>query len=494
MLPDQVAVDLSPDPILRAADDYRGSIVDLDRDLVVRPDAFARGRIALARQMSQLGLEVGDRVVMAVGNGPLFPATLAAILHSGGSPLLVHAETPPAELKRTALRYGARYVFCDGRSEAELKPVLKATDVLDSDGWAQALWGTVDDADPAFRRDYESLPAVPLHPTSGTTGMPKVAARPGPCAVAEGVHYVEAIGIDSRDVILAVAPMSHAYAYGHGVMVPLLTGASCVAMRRFNVKRLHQAVEQFKISLLPAVPAMLDMLIFGPANRLRRHVRHVLTAGSPLSERTARNFHRASGLSVRPLYGTTETGVIAVVRQADLGKFGGCVGQLFPEVEVDIRRDEDHHDLPPGTGTVYVRSTSMMAGYLAHENLDSSPLVDGWFKTGDLGLLDADGAVYLKGRETEVINVSGLKVVPSEVEEVIAALPGVAEVKVYPGQHASGVQFVKAAVVVEGGLDVSDLRAHCEENLVYYKRPERIHLLEALPRSPAGKIIRDQLP
>lgn len=494
MLPDQVAVDLSPDPILRAADDYRGSIVDLDRDLVVRPDAFARGRIALARQMSQLGLEVGDRVVMAVGNGPLFPATLAAILHSGGSPLLVHAETPPAELKRTALRYGARYVFCDGRSEAELKPVLKATDVLDSDGWAQALWGTVNDADPAFQRDYESLPAVPLHPTSGTTGVPKVAARPGPCAVAEGVHYVEAIGIDSRDVILAVAPMSHAYAYGHGVMVPLLTGASCVAMRRFNVKRLHQAVEQFKISLLPAVPAMLDMLIFGPANRLRRHVRHVLTAGSPLSERTARNFHRASGLSVRPLYGTTETGVIAVVRQADLGKFGGCVGQLFPEVEVDIRRDEDHHDLPPGTGTVYVRSTSMMAGYLAHENLDSSPLVDGWFKTGDLGLLDADGAVYLKGRETEVINVSGLKVVPSEVEEVIAALPGVAEVKVYPGQHASGVQFVKAAVVVEGGLDVSDLRAHCEENLVYYKRPERIHLLEALPRSPAGKIIRDQLP
>lgn len=83
MLPDQVAVDLSPDPILLAADDYRGSIVDLDRSRVVRPDAFARGRLALARQMSQLGLEVGDRVVMAVGNGPLFPATLAAILHSG---------------------------------------------------------------------------------------------------------------------------------------------------------------------------------------------------------------------------------------------------------------------------------------------------------------------------------------------------------------------------------------------------------------------------
>ena len=494
MLSDQVAVDLSPEPILQAVEGYRGSIVDLDRGLVVRPDAFARGRRALARQMSQLGLEVGDRVVMAVGNGPLFPATLAAILQSGGSPLLVHAETPPAELKRTSLRYGARFIFCDGRSEGELKTAVKAIDMLDSDGWAQALWGTVDDADPAFQRDYEAIPAVPLHPTSGTTGVPKVAARPGACAVAEGVHYVEAIGIDSRDVILAVAPMSHAYAYGHGVMVPLLSGASCVAMRRFNVKLLHQAVQEYKITLLPAVPAMLDMLIFGAGDRLRRFVRHVFTAGSPLAERTARNFLKASGLAVRPLYGTTETGVIAITRQGEEGKYGGCVGRLFPEVEVQIRRDADHRDLPPGTGTVYVRSTSMMAGYLAPENLDTSPLVDGWFKTGDLGLFDADGAVYLKGRETEVINVSGLKVVPSEVEEVIATLPGVVEVKVYPGQHTSGAQFVKAAVVVEDGLEVPRIRAHCEENLVYYKRPERITLVKAMPRSPAGKIIRDQLP
>jgi len=494
MLSDQVTLDLSPEPILSAAEDYHGSMVDLDRRLVVRPEALARGRRALVRQMGQLGLETGDRGVMAVGNGPLFPATLAAILTRGGSPLLVHAETPPAELKRTALHYGARFILCDGRTEEDLAPLVKTVDLLDAGDWAQALWGTVDDREPAFQRDYEATAAVPLHPTSGTTGVPKVAARPGPCAVAEGLHYIEAIGIDATDVILAVAPMSHAYAYGHAVIVPLLSGASCVAMRRFNVKLVHQAVQEYKITILPAVPAMLDMLIFGAGDRLRRFVRHVFTAGSPLAERTARNFYRASGLVVRPLLGTTETGVVALTQPEDLGKYGGCVGHPFPEVEVEIRREEEHADLPPQTGAVYVRSTSMMAGYLAPEHLDTSPLVNGWFKTGDLGLIDADGTLYLKGRETEVINVFGLKVVPSEVEEVLATLPGVVEVKVYPGQHASGAQFVKAAVVVEGGLEVSHLRAYCEENLVYYKRPERITLLETLPRSPAGKILRDQLP
>jgi acyl-CoA synthetase (AMP-forming)/AMP-acid ligase II len=136
----------------------------------------------------------------------------------------------------------------------------------------------------------------------------------------------------------------------------------------------------------------------------------------------------------------------------------------------------------------------MMAGYVAPYGLDTSPLVEGWLRTGDLGERDDSGALYLKGRENEVINVAGMKVIPSEVEEVVSLLPGVAEVKVYPGTHPSGAQYVKAAVVAEQPLDAAAVRAHCRRNLIYYKRPERIALLDSLPRSPAGKIVREQLP
>ncbi|HBO46027.1 MAG TPA: hypothetical protein DD670_19315, partial [Planctomycetaceae bacterium] len=220
--------------------------------------------------------------------------------------------------------------------------------------------------------------------------------------------------------------------------------------------------------------------------------------GAPLTSRTATNFERISGARARPLYGTTEAGAIAVTRPGDAAAPGGCVGRPFDGVEVQIRRaddsDADTREFGPGVDLVHVRSNSVMVGYLNNETLDASCLPEGWFNTGDLGWIDADGALHLRGRRAEVINVSGMKVLPSEVEEVIGWLPGVVEVKVYSGQTRQGLHYVKAAVVAEEGIDVARIKAHCQEQLVYFKRPGRIILLDALPRSSRGKILRDQLP
>ena len=138
----------------------------------------------------------------------------------------------------------------------------------------------------------------------------------------------------------------------------------------------------------------------------------------------------------------------------------------------------------------------MMSGYLGKDGIDTDCLPDGWFNTGDLALVDDAGHIHLMGREADVINVEGLKVIPSEVEEVIALIPGVTEVAVYAGHRRSGSQFIKAAVAVQEGSQVNMqlIRSHCEYHLVHYKRPERIFFIEALPRSPAGKIVRGQLP
>jgi long-chain acyl-CoA synthetase len=131
---------------------------------------------------------------------------------------------------------------------------------------------------------------------------------------------------------------------------------------------------------------------------------------------------------------------------------------------------------------------------LTREGLDSSSIVDGWFETGDLGFLDDAGRIHLVGRESEVINVFGLKVIPSEVEAVLMNAPGVTDVKVYAGQHRSGSQIVKAAVTGPESLDLAAIRDYCAKQLVGYKRPEVITRLDLLPRTATGKIIRDQLP
>lgn len=485
---------MTPEPLLATVDNYRGTIYDIDRALLVTPAEFASCWQSLARRLADAGLTPGDRVVVVVGNGPQFIACWAAILAQGGSPLFVHVDTPAAELKRTCARFRARFAISDALSEANLTDVEARAKILSTGAdWCQVVWGDFGETMEQGDRPMLRLPGVPLHPTSGTTGEFKVAVRPVECAMAEVNHYVSTIGVSQNDTLLALAPMSHAYAHGWCVVTPMVTGANLVTMRKCTARLVYQACQEHGITILPGVASMLDTFMFGAGQRLYNPQRRVITGGAPLSERTATTFERISGSRVRPLYGATETGGIAVSR-GDTLAIGGYVGPPFDGVSVEIRPTTEPNEFAAGIGQVYVRSASVMIGYLSDEVLDTSVLEDGWFNTGDLGRLDPDGALHLSGRRAEVINISGMKVLPREVEEVIAALPGVAEVKVYPGRTRHGSLHVKAAVVAEGDVDAAKIKAHCQQHLIYYKRPARVVMMDALPKSAAGKVLRDQLP
>ncbi len=239
---------------------------------------------------------------------------------------------------------------------------------------------------------------------------------------------------------------------------------------------------------------MLHLLLLAADGPIDGLPRRVLSAGAPLPEPTANAFRERAGAPVQSLYGSTETGGISVdVKPVGPG-LPGCVGPAMEGVSVEVRPVEETADWKKGTGRVWVGSDSMMAGYLTREGIDRSSIIDGWFANGDLGFLDDARRIHLVGRESEVINVFGMKVVPSEVETVIRRVPGVADVKVYAGAHRSGSQIVKAAVAGEKTLDTAAIREHCARELVAYKRPEIIARVDALPRTATGKIIRDQLP
>jgi acyl-CoA synthetase (AMP-forming)/AMP-acid ligase II len=484
-------IDLSPDPILAAVENYRGILVDLDRQLKIGPAALASAREHLRQTLVATGLQRGQRVVVALSNGPGFVAALAAILEVGGSPILLHFQTPLAELQRTAIRYGAVSILRDFESNTG-SPSASQGRIIDH-LWLQLELLPVTAEARSSDESYPALSGVPLHPTSGSTGLPKIAARPGPAAIAEAVNYIDITGIDRHDSILVVTPMSHAYAYGMGVMVPLVSGANMISMRKFALKHVLDALELSDATIFPAVPAILDMLLFGKGSRLLARPRMVLSAGAPLKRRTVENFEQATGRRIHPLYGTTETGGIAVSAEGVTPETADLVGAAMRGVDVRLDDPEDR-TLPDRVGRVAIRSTSMMAGYYTPRGIDRSLLHDGWFVTGDLGFVSDQRAIRLIGRESEMINVAGMKVVPGEVEEVLARFPGVVECKVYAGERRSGGQFVKAAVAASGNLDHAQLRAYCEEQLVYYTRPDSIAQLAALPRSPAGKILKDQLP
>jgi long-chain acyl-CoA synthetase len=482
---------LCPTPILDAVERYRGTIVDLDISLTLSADAFARARETLRKSLVREGLASGDRVMVALTNGPLFIATLTAVLSCDASPLLVHAKTPAAELRRYAQRFGARFLAGDVDAEVDVASIVTSATSLEFAEQSRLLWGRIDIQENDFPGPV--LRGVPLHPTSGSTGLPKIALRPAHVALEEARHYAATMAIDADDTIVAIPPMSHAYGYGMCVMVPLLSGAKIISTRRFSMKLIQRALAEFSPSILPTVPAMLDVLSFGGGPDLAK-VRWVLTAGAILPRRSAEQFRAKTGVVACPLYGTTETGGISVATAANGSDVDGRVGRPMQGVGVEVRPAEGTNENGEALGKLFVRSSSMMTGYLDEFGRISNPVSDGWFETGDLARIDEDGTIHLRGRDSDVVNVSGLKVVPCEVEDAITQLQGVIEVKVYAGEHRSGTQIVKAAVAVEGGLSEADIRAHCEQHLVYYKRPQVVTLVEALPRTPTGKIIRDQLP
>ena len=481
---------LSPAPILEAVEQYRGTIVDLDASQVYSWDRFAQAREALVVALRCHGLGAGDRVVMALPNGSLFIAALTAILACDASPLLLHAKTPTAELHRYARRFGAQFLICEPSIDADLAEITSSSFELLFAGSVGLRWSIFDLSNATGSGPV--LHGVPLHPTSGSTGLPKIALRPGFAALEEARHYTATMTIQSDDTILAIPPMSHAYGYGMCVMVPLLTSANLVCMRNFSVKLIQRALAEYPISILPTAPAMLDVLSFGQSTNFRS-ARLVLAAGSMLTSRSAEQFRQKTGVIPCPLYGTTETGGISVAAAASGRDVDGRVGSPMEGVQVEVRPQSNLADLGPETGKLYVRSSSMSAGYLDDQGRLTTGSIDGWFETGDLARIDADGSIHLRGRDSDVVNVSGLKVVPCEVEEVISRLPGVREVKVYGGQRRSE-QIVKAAIAVDGQLSIADVRAHCEEHLVYYKRPQVVALVDALPRTPTGKIDSGQLP
>ncbi|MGQ0637002.1 MAG: class I adenylate-forming enzyme family protein [Planctomycetaceae bacterium] len=493
-MPQLAAPEFSPALLLDAFENYAGSITDLDRGVVCGAPALRLYRDELLARAGALGLKAGARVILSVGNGPAFVAALAAILAADGAPLLLHADTPPEELKRFALAFGARFILAEAPPVAAMQAVAADVRTIELSALPDLTWSAVDETDPNFDHQYPEIAGTPLHPTSGTTGKPKIAVRPAEAALADACNYRQTMAVDADDRLLCVVPMSHAYGNGTCVILPLASGASVVAMRKYNPRTVQRALAEHAITIFPAVPAMLDLLLVGAPGGLPHIPRLVLSAGAPLPERTARTFFEKTGANVVPLYGTTETGGISVAAGGTRPSAGACVGPAMAAVDVEIRPVVDAPDLAPGVGRVCVRSNAMMAGYLTHAGIDRSAIVDGWFETGDLGFVDDDERIHLVAREKEVINVFGMKVIPGEVEGVIAAFPQVSDVKVYAGAHRSGSQIVKAAVAAPHMIDLAALKRHCETHLAPYKRPEIVHRLEALPRTPTGKIIKDRLP
>jgi acyl-CoA synthetase (AMP-forming)/AMP-acid ligase II len=353
-------------------------------------------------------------------------------------------------------------------------------------------------SDGAVRR-----PAV-LLASSGTTGAPKGI----PLSEWQLMHAARRVarhhgfGPDQRGY--TPLPLFHVNAQVMGLLANLVSGASLVVDRRFDVNTYWERVEQWRPTWLNAVPAILTSLAAAPApsEDLARGIRFARSASAPLPEHTLRAFTEHTGIGVLETYGMTEAAgqITANPVKADARRIGS-VG-LPVGIGLSVL-DPDGRPAPPGQeGMVALRGRQVVSHYLdlsgdVPERARPARDASGWLITGDLGVRDEDGFVRLAGRVDDVINRGGEKIHPLEIENVLLGHPSVRSAAVVGAPHERLGQVAVAFVTAQPGADADDLardlQARCERELTRYKRPTTIEVTAELPTGPTGKVLRRAL-
>lgn len=328
--------------------------------------------------------------------------------------------------------------------------------------------------------------------TSGTTGAPKGALLSHANLLSNSQSVAIAWRWTADDRLVLPLPLFHAHGLAVGLHGTLLTGASGVLLPGFDVAGVLDAAEEERASLFFGVPTMYHRLAASTRVGELARLRLCVSGSAPLPAALFQQVEAACGLAPLERYGTTET-LMAVSNPYDGERRPGAVGLPFPGVEV--RLGAGGGEEAGQVGEILVRGPSVFTGYLGQAEATAAALTEGWFSTGDLGCFDPDGYLRIVGRSKEVIITGGQNVYPREVEDVLSACPGVAEVAVVGVPSAEWGEVVTAVVVSSGGAGPSgaDLLAYAASRLARFKVPREVRFVDALPRNALGKVVRSAL-
>ena len=450
-----------------------------------------------AHALRRLGVGVGDRVVVLLPNCPEVLQAYAGILKAGGVIVPVVFLLSAEEVRHILADSGARVVVTASQFLDKVEGWTGALVLVDGgDGghaWADLVAGPPDDF-PAVERDDGDLAAI-LY-TAGTTGRPKGVALSHGNLASNARAAASLSELDRTAWALMVLPLSHSY--GLTVMnAGHVLGTRGVLLRWFNPEGVLETIQHYRVQSMSAVPTMLVYLLHYPdAGRFDTSSMRVWGSGaSPLPVEIVEPFEAKFGGRILEGYGLTEASpVVSAHRLSGVRKLGS-VGQPIPGVQVEIV-DDDDRPLPAGEmGEVCVRGPNVMQGYYGLPEETARALRHGRLHTGDMGHLDGDGFLYVVERKKDLIIRGGFNIYPREVEEVLYAHPAVAEAAVVGRRDPLMGEEVLAFVALKPGgtVDASGLIAFCQERLAKYKCPRQVRFVDALPKSPIGKILRKEL-
>jgi len=455
---------------------------------------------ATAVILAQASVRAGDRVLIVNENSAATVAALFATSQLDAWAVLVNARLARVEIDR--IRQHARPKAIVFTHEVSQEAAAHATHhgatagATTTAGSIRIVGGLQSEAEPVAASGESQVAAVIY--TSGTTGSPKGVMLTHRSLLFSAAASGRLRRIVSEDSVIQLLPISHVFGLASVLLCVIIAGARVLLVPRFDPAQLADAL-QSGITILQGVPAMYAKLLEHLESTGRALVapclRYLSAGGSPLDIDWKRSIERRLGLPLNNGYGLTETSSAVALTRVEAPRDDDSVGLPLPGVEVRFV-GTDGLDVADGQiGEGLVRGPDVMRGYYRDETATRAALSDdGWFRTGDLGYRGADGHLFIVGRLKELIIRSGFNVYPAEVETALNSHPDVVQSAVI-GRKAGGNEEVVAFVESKPGsvLQPSSLHDHVRERLAAYKCPQHIFMLEKLPASPTGKILKAPL-
>ncbi|SLN71352.1 class I adenylate-forming enzyme family protein [Oceanibacterium hippocampi] len=450
---------------------------------------------ALVRRASNIliedGVQKGDLVGLGMRDSVEYVALMFALARIGAITLPVDARWQADEKRRMVAFFKPRILLSD-------EPVAEIVEcpvvVVDSD-WKRRLQTAANDAPIVRGTDTDMIVSL----SSGTTGRPTGPLLTHEQMFARTVSQMASLGFSSYDRFMTATPLY----FGGGrafTLSQIAIGATLILNTPpFKIEELARAVRETRTTALFLVPTLLRRLLELPDEELTgfRHLRQLISSGSPLHahervavrERLTRNYYE--------YYASTEGGGVSVLAPEDQVDHPDTVGRPAFRVDLQVVGD-DHQPLPAGeTGSVRYRGPGVAQWFFRDDEAAAKSFRDGFFYPGDLGVLDEEGFLSLKGRSKDVIIRGGVNIYPAEIERVVSAVAGVSECCVFPVPHATFGEEVGVALVLASGMSEDAtreaIRVECAVKLASYKHPKHVFFMDSFPKNSGGKVVKAEV-
>ena len=469
----------------------------LDKDVLYNPttdNKYNSGEILsivseIGRELKELGIEKGDRVLIYLNNSEEYLFSLFAIWRIGAIAIPANRVFTAAELE---------YIVSDSKAKLMITD-LDAQNMIDIATYIPQDISNFKDSEvlPAENTDWDDL--CQLQYTSGTTGKPKGAMLTHGNYFTAIHNECDVLTLKQDDIYLGIYPMAHV---GLSWSISALRAAAYYIMvEQFNLDEYLDLCEKEKVTVLTGMPPVIHSLTTMDKRQQLKTVREIISGGGPLHKKIWKDFHETYGIPIINAYGLSETIVIGtgtVIRPEDYREADRfeSVGHpvCFSEVKIVDEDDATISLEAYKQGEIALRGPAVAKGYWGNEEkTKASFLDDGWFLTGDIGYIDEDNRLFITDRKKDMIVMSGWKIYPTEVEEVLIKYPAVKEIAIFSINDCHRGEIPVAAVVWESENDSEGLISYAHENLSRYKVPREIYDLDELPRVNGWKLLRREL-